>query len=693
MSVHSAAPQNEPLPSSLEKAFTKTPEPQVSVENLSGDKTETAAMGAEASLDTKPVKKKFKFLPKLWHKIVFGIFVFLLILGGIAAAVGFYVYGVAMELKAQAQDTLAQSRIAYDVFKTQNLPQTEAELVKVQEKVAGIEQTYSKLAFLNSIPFANAYYQDGQHGINAGKAGVNAAVKSIKSIAPHADLLGFTGEGTFTGGTAEDRLKLLIKTLDEVSPMLSDIAGDMDIVKSEMNAIDANRYPEKIGDIEVRSRLLQTQSLAAAGSTALNEYRPVIAQLPAMAGGRDKRMKYLVIFQNNGELRATGGFMTGYATIFVENGKVMPEKSDDIYELDKKFTKRLPIPEALGRYLTTEKYFNLRDMNTSPDLKTSMDQFMANYATLKSEPQDIDGIILVDTHVLTDLIRVLGPVNVPGYGTFTADTDPRCDCPNIIYELSNVITRPTPYIRTDRKGILGPLMREILNKFYLAPRDQWPLVFEAALGKADDLGKGGWIGSRAVQMYFFDPELQKVAETINAAGRLPEPKKDADFLAIVDANLGGAKSNFFITSDIKQTVSAPENGVITKTVEVTYKNSRKGDNCNLEAGLLCLNSTLRDWHRLYLPAGSKLVEAQGFTQAPKEYEEAGYSVIDGFFILEPNSQAKIKVTYTVPYTDATTYRLDMWKQGGVETAPVLIDVNGSEEQLTLDRDRSLEVAF
>ena len=126
--------------------------------------------------------------------------------------------------------------------------------------------------------------------------------------------------------------------------------------------------------------------------------------------------------------------------------------------------------------------------------------------------------------------------------------------------------------------------------------------------------------------------------------RLPTRRKTgacrgSDFLAVVNANLGGAKSNLFTSYDITQTVSAPENGYVTRTVEITYKNSRKADNCNLEAGLLCLNATLRDWTRYIVPAGSELVDAQGFTQSPETYEENGFTVFGGFFVLEPMAQA------------------------------------------------------
>ncbi len=349
-----------------------------------------------------------------------------------------------------------------------------------------------------------------------------------------------------------------------------------------------------------------------------------------------------------------------------------------------KFNERIEIPEALGRYLTTERYWNLRDMNISPDFKTSMDQFYGEYKDIPGEPDDIYGIIAVDTHFLTGLLEILGPVQVPGYGTFSAEPDARCDCPQIIYALSEIITRPTPYLREDRKGILGPLMRSVLTKAYDAPKEMNASLFEMGISS---------VRERHVQMYFLDEEAQRAAELVNAAGTLPA-EVETDFLAIVNANLGGAKSNLFVNYEVEQLIeSAPENGMLTKTVEITYKNPRKGDNCNLEAGLLCLNSTLRDWTRLYIPEGSELVEAQGFTEEPTVYDEAGFTVVDGFFILEPLGTAKIVLTYKVPYTDMDTYRVKLWKQGGLGEIPVLFDVTGGQEQVQFVEDTTYSTPF
>lgn len=652
-------------------------------ESLYSDQSAAAAT-ATTSSEAPLAPSRRGFLSKPWQKVLAGVLVVLVLFASLGGVMAFYTYQVVFELKSQALEAKVQAQVAYDTFKAQNLPGSEAELKKLQDQVTAMRGTYNRLSFYKAIPVARSYYLDGEHGLNAADAGLRAGLKSIQAVTPYADVLGFTGEGTFAGGTAEDRLKLLLQTLDKVAPAMDDITGELKVVETELAAIEPGRYPETFQGYTVRPSLVKAQELSTGAVTALTEFRPVIEQLPSIAGGRGERKKYLILFQNDNELRPTGGFLTAYSIIYIEDGKVAPEKSDDIYELDKKFNKQIAIPEALGRYLTTEKYWNLRDMNISPDFKVSMDQFYANYKLVKGEPQDIDGIIAVDTHVLTDLLKVLGPVQVEGYGTFSAENDPKCDCPQIILALSEIITRPTPYIREDRKGIIGPLMRAILTKAYTAPKQQWPQLFETGLAS---------IADRHAQFYLFDTDAQAALTKINATGEMVPPAEGQDFLAIVDANLGGAKSNLFTDYEVKQVVSTPENGRLTKTVEITYKNSRRGDNCNLEAGLLCLNSTLRDWHRLYLPKGSQLIEAQGFTQQPKEYEENGFQVVDGYFILEPMSQAKLKITYSVPYSDATTYRLKLWKQGGIGPIQHTLDVNGGEEVVMMDKDKQVEIAF
>lgn len=605
--------------------------------------------------------------------------------------------------KTQAQETMEVARATYDTFKTQDLPGTTA---KLQELRTSFEKTRTDFGQLRAPLTFLGYkkqYEDGEALMAAAESGLNAAEKAINVITPYADVLGFTVEQKEEGGTAEDRIKKLLDTVAVVGPELDEILVELKAAQAQIQTVDPADYPDRLGDffgmelvlkqigksdlaeVPVKSYVEQLRSLMDLAVTTFEEYQPVINKLPEIMGsGESGKKKYLVLFQNNNELRPTGGFLTAYALIYLEDGKVSTELSDDIYELDKKFNSRIEIPETLGKYLTTEKYWNLRDMNIDPDFSLSMTTFLEHYQSMKNEPQDIDGIIALDTKVLTSLIDVLGPVEVAGYGTFSTELDDKYQAPQIVIALSEIITKPTPYIREDRKGVLGPMMSAILTKIYSAQSEQFAALFQVALES---------ITGRHVQMYFLDDELQAAAEKINAAGRMVAPTDGSDFLAIVDANLGGAKSNLFIDYDVEQTVLLPEAGTMTKQVEINYRNSQPGDNCNLEAGLLCLNATNNDWQRIYLPLGSKLISAKGYKSEPTVYEENGFTVIDGYFSLNPDSTAKVELEYTVPYTNTTDYVLNIWQQGGLREVKHLLDVNDNQEEIVVTGDTTYKVKF
>lgn len=623
---------------------------------------------------------------KWWQRRVWqvtgAIVVFLLLVSGALAAVGFVVYQNAMTLQAQAMEAVAEGKLLYTAFKGQNLPESKERLTRVQSKVLEMQDTYSQLSWVGSIPVAKAYYADGQHALVAAVAGTNAGLKGIAAIEPHADLLGFEGEGTFAG-TTEDRIGVVLETLNQISPALDDIAADIEIVQENLDAIDAERYPETFRGREIRSQIVQVQEYAQAAEVALNEARPAVERLPVVAGAEERR-KYLVIFQNDNELRPTGGFMTAYAVVFVENGKVTPEKSDDIYELDQKFRNKPAIPEELGRFLITERSWNLRDMNIDPNFKHSMQTFYEHYQNVPGEPDDIDGIIAVDTVFLEKVVEVLGPIDVPGYGVFSAEKLERCDCPQIIYALSEIIDRPTPYIREDRKGILAPMMQSIIQKTYATERSKWPLLAEL-------LWQG--IEGRHVQMYFMNEEDQSAAELIGAAGIIPNIPEVGDYLTVIDANLAGAKSNLFIETSGDIEVLGIENGRVKKQVELTYRNTHPASNCNLEAGELCLNGMLNDWTRWYVPKGAEVDEVLGLEEDYKiDTSHEGYDIIEGIFRVAPLGQTKVRITYSTPYTaEEGEYHLHMQKQGGTDDIPFEITTPWGETEFVLNKDVNVSV--
>lgn len=638
---------------------------------------------------TKNMTEKPKKRLKIWQKVLlFALILFLILVIALLT----YSYLRIKNMINLANTTKIQATESLDLIKKQNLPALPEKITILQESLTNLDKEYQSLKVYQYLPFLKHYYGDGQTVFTLAHKSLDLAEQTVSVILPYSDLLGFEGKGSFEGGTTQDRIVLILQTLEEIQPTIEEIEIKLQEIADLSQTIDANRYPEELAGQLVRQQIIDVQTQITQAVHAYSDYRPIVGELAKMAGAQEAQ-KYLILFQNDNELRPTGGFLTAYSIVKIDKGQVIPEKSGDIYDLDLKFRQNIAIPEELGRYLTTERYWHLRDMNIYPDFKKSMETFYQYYQTVPGEPDDLDGIIAVDTQVLTWLLEVIGPVQIAGYGTFSAETDKRCDCPQVVYALSEIITRPTNYIKEDRKGVLGPLMSAILSKTYELDRTKFPELITVATNS---------LKARHLQLYFIDNNSQVAAEKIRAAGRLYQLDnnfknwqfgQNQDFLAIVNTNLGGAKSNLFIDHDLKISVSAPENNFITNTVEITYRNSAAADNCNLEAGQLCLNATLNDWLRLYLPPGSELIEIQGLEEKEQIYDEEGYTVIDGFFKLEPLGLARIRLTYQVPYQDQENYNLRLWKQGGIDPVPVLIEVTGGEEELLMDQDLSYSTVF
>lgn len=323
-------------------------------------------------------------------------------------------------------------------------------------------------------------------------------------------------------------------------------------------------------------------------------------------------------------------------------------------------------------------------MNLSPDFKVSMETFLENYK--KVAPANINGVIALDTKVLVDILKVLGPIGVADWGKFSAENDKRCDCPQVFYELERYADKPVGELKVERKAVLGPLMHSILLNVMQSPRKKWPEFFNVAFGN---------IQEKHLLFYFFDEKIQQAMEAINAAGRIKEYQ--GDYLHINDCNFAGAKSNMYIRENVEQKIEIANNGEITKTVTIDYKNPQPGSDCNLERGELCLNGLYRDWIRLYVPKDSQLVEASGSEVEVKTYEDLGKTVFEAFYgdksPLRPLGKAQLVFKYKLPFKAEKDkpYPLLIQKQPGTYGYEYTVKLGGKSESFELKTDKEVKL--
>lgn len=594
---------------------------------------------------------------------------------------------------SSALKTYQQGKQLWGSIKGQNINAASDDLKEVRKSLTETQGNLNSFSFTRFIPILGGYYNDADHLVKAGFYGLDAGEVVLDSIKPYADVLGLKGKGSFVMGSAEDRIRTAVMTIGKITPRIDDVSKSLELAKNEIDAVNPGRYPSFLGGGKIKNQLKAIQNMTDQGVVFVEEARPLIKVFPSLVG-ESKEKKYLILFQNNNELRPTGGFITAYAVFRIDKGIIHIDRSDDIYTLDKSLRTRTVPPDPILKYLPKVTTFNLRDSNLSPDFVESMKTFDSLYKNA-ADKTDVDGIIALDTSVLSSVIKILDDEVFADGIRFTSKKDKECDCPQAIWKLENLISKPKSLdlritslesVQAQRKDILGSLLYAIMQKaLKSSPKLYWgPLVQELV----------NQTNQKHVLIYLYDKKAQVGVEALNAAGRIKS--FEGDYLHINEANLGGAKSNLFVQEKIGQNIETESDGSIIKTITINYKNPFPPSDCNLERGNVCLNATLRDWIRVYVPKGSELISSQGSEVKVTSSTDLGKTVFDGFLTVRPLGTATYTLKYRLPFKLAKGSPLPILiqKQPGTDKNEYTTKINGREiSKIQLDQDSEIKLSF
>jgi len=604
---------------------------------------------------------------------------------------GFTIVLPAQRTISSAKKTQKQAQVTLNALKKQNVELASLELNKTKQDLEETQGDLKALSYLKFIPLLSGYYNDAQRLVNAGFDGLGAARVLIDSVKPYADILGLKGQGSFVGGTAEKRIETAVKTMGKVTPHIDDISKYLADAKTQVDAVNPNHYPSFLGLSKIQKSLLTLRKTTDNAATFIEDAKPLIKILPNLLGEPDSK-KYLILFQNDKELRPTGGFITAYAIFSIDKGIIHVDRSDNIYNLDATIPNKPKAPDPIRKYLPKVPVFNLRDTNLSPDFIESMRTFNSLYDKAGGKVK-VDGIIALDTSVLVSTIKILDDRVDAAGTTFTTKIDRRCDCPQVIYQLESNISTPLSLdlrvsdleaIQAGRKAIIGDLLYAILTKaLKSSPKIYWGPLFQDLITQ---------INQKHVLFYLYDKDAQQGMQAVGADGRIRS--FTGDYLHINEANFGGQKANLYVTKTVEQNYEVKNDGNIVKTVTINYKNPHPASDCNLERGGLCLNAVYRNWFRIYTPLGSKLTASKGSEVKMTSYDELSKTVFEGFLTVRPEGTAVFTISYVLPknITNDSSLALLIQKQPGTNGEEYSIKVGGKDiEKFILLTDREIKV--
>jgi hypothetical protein len=388
------------------------------------------------------------------------------------------------------------------------------------------------------------------------------------------------------------------------------------------------------------------------GTEAIREFAALSDTLAILAGKETLR-KYLIIFQNQTELRPTGGFMGSFAEVTIDRGNVSEVRvpPGGTYELKGMLTERVASPKPLQ---LINAQWQFQDSNWSPDFPTAADKIRWFWS--KSGQSTVDGVIAINASFVEKLLDITGPIEMPEYGK-------TIDSKNFLLETQKAVEIEYDREANTPKKFVGDLADRLRERLKHLTKEEWLAV----AGLASES-----IETKDIQVALFDSEEAELAARFGWNGRLKDSPGDS--LALIEANVAGQKTDAVVDEQVRHEVKILDDGSIEDRVVLTRThNGTKGE---LFRGVRNVS-----YLRAYVPVGSRLISAEGFEAPPENlFKEVGEdlgvdssvsivestmkkdasgadvsterdrTVFGGWMQLDPGETQTITLSYRLPFT-------------------------------------------
>lgn len=566
------------------------------------------------------------------------------------------------------------------------------------------QQSYSNLSNLQDV--AASSLADGD--VNAMQLAVFNASQSLSSldseIGPLTPILrrlsGVTSFGTTLAHLPElldvgqDYLGIADQGIAIAGPSIAS-DGDQPMLARLANATAASEdgfvaLAEQANDVNSRLETLPLAGMHPAISTRLDQIQtysalmgpllklaPILPELTGIEGEKT----YLLLVQNNHELRATGGFITAVGMLRMENAEIAELNFSDSYEVANNEVDHPWSPEPMQKYLGVELMF-LRDVNWSPDFPTTAQLARTIYGL--DAGIHVDGVVSVDLNAVQTLMGGLGRIRLAG-------VDQPIDENNIIEQMKIFWQKGSVDEETQAKEVVG------VGDWWRQRKDFMPLLGEAAITRikngdvdyvqlADAVQEA--LEERSIQVWLNDPAAAGHFADLGWDGGI-RAQLDSDFLALIDSNFGYNKVDSVMEREVDYSVKWPDSPSerAEAFAQVTYRHGGKvpeNHACDL---MPRYGSTYDDmaarcyfnYVRLYVPQGSQLIDVSGVNVETISTQggEGNTQIFGAYFIMNPGTEHVVTFQYKLPKAiNAEAYSLAVRRQSG--TGPLALNLQIAE---------------
>lgn len=539
-----------------------------------------------------------------------------------------------------------------------------ASLVSAEEELSKIGE--ATVAIVRNIPFESradsslALLTAAKHIAKAGEF-----LSSAFSLLPMEDAVSAGAFlKVFFGDGKDTQAEYLIDVFGVFQDKLASADSELIFAERAMSLVRTEDFPE-----EFRKNISDLQQKVPALSDIVNVAKDYSAISSLLLGSKSPK-KYLILFQNSSELRATGGFIGTYALIELDNGGLKNIAVEGIYEADGQLTVTIVPPKQFQHIATS---WSTHDANWFLDFPKSAQKVAWFFE--RTGNSKIDGVITLNIEIVERLLALTGAIEIKEYGLSLDASNFRDE---IQYEVEAAY---------DKK----------LNKPKKVIADFTPLFLERLMELSKERSKDliavlmSALEEKYIMLYFKEREVQDFFDSQGWSGKIAE--SEGDYLAVAYSNIGGYKTDRYIEDKVNYSVEIQDDGSLISNAVIMRKHNGGSSK------YWWYNRKNISYVKIYVPKGAELTvssgglrrepdgpdyEELGFTHdsdifdteknakhiGPVDiFEESGKTVFGTWIVIDPKTSKELKISYKLPFRvefdkGAGKYNLYWQKQPG-----------------------------
>ncbi len=342
----------------------------------------------------------------------------------------------------------------------------------------------------------------------------------------------------------------LAELLNQAQPQFVDAQSELDFALEARNRLNVDDLSPRVRDL-VLNDMDPLIPLAQEGLSLLVEF-------PRLMGATDEGPKtYLVLVQNEDELRPTGGFITAAGTLLVRDGRISNLDFQNSGNFDD-WTKPYPVaPWQLRQYMNSPVLI-FRDTNWFTDYPTAA--LYAEYLYSYISDHSVDGVIAFDQQMLVDFLAVTGPIELE-------DVAYPIDAGNVVAYMRASKTPTAEEVASpdwNNKAFINKISRALISRIFSGDV-QWEQLSSLLIKALDERHLMIQLDSPVMTAFLADRHWDGSVRSV-----------DGDFLMVVDTNVGFNKTNAVVESSVFYDVDITKPSSPTASLTVLHKNNAIG---------------------------------------------------------------------------------------------------------------------